>query len=122
VPLTFVDVYSEPFEDADVLLSYSLRRRSIMSERFNEKPTIIQTSSNSGVWGAVIIVALLIAGGAMYYVSNNNNADGSDTLNVTIDAPKVDVPAAPAAPVEAPAAAPAPTPPAVAPAAPVTNQ
>lgn len=92
-----------------------------MSERFNEKPTVIQTSSNSGVWGAVTIVALLLAGGAMYYVSSNG-VGGSDTTNITVDVPKVDVPAAPAAPTEAPAAAPAPAPQPAAPAAPATNQ
>ena len=83
-----------------------------MSDRNNEKPIIVQTTSGSGGWATAILTAVILAGVAFYLVTGGK-MPGSDTVNVNIEAPKVEAPAAP----ETPAAKEVPA----APAAPATN-
>lgn len=92
-----------------------------MSDRSNEKPTIIQTSSGSSGWIFAIIVAMLLASGA-WYIYGSKTAT-TDPVNINIEAPKAEAPKADApAEVPAPAPAEAPAPAATpAPAAPAAN-
>ncbi len=94
-----------------------------MSDRPNEKPTIIQTSSGSSGWIFAIIVAMLLAAGVWYMYGSNTAT--TDPVNINIETPKVEAPKADApAPAEVPAPAPAeaPAPAATpAPAAPAAN-
>lgn len=84
-----------------------------MTDRHDEKPSVIHTSSGNGSWAAVIIVALLLAAGAWYMTSGS-----SIPVNTPAEAPKVETPVAPAPPAEAPAP---PQPAPAAPAAPAAN-
>ena len=68
-----------------------------MSDRNNEKPIIVQTTSGGGGWAAAILTAVILAGVAFYLVSGGK-MPGSNSVNVNIEAPKAEAPAAPEAP------------------------
>ena len=74
-----------------------------MTNPNTEKPIIIKTSSGGG-WAAAIIAAIIVAACAVYILASGR-FPGSDTVNINVEAPKAEPPAAPAKlAAEAPAA------------------
>ncbi len=69
-----------------------------MSDRNSDKPTIIQTSSGGG-WAAAIVAAVIVAAVAVYMLSDGK-LPGSETVNINVEAPKVEAPAVPETPAE----------------------